>query len=254
MEYTLNTRSLAVQILLVLVTMGAVQGCTIQNGTRYVGGDLKTVTSVSPESCGFLCLSTEGCTGYTFDSLTLKCVLKSGFIKVEKDLNSFSGIITGQCVFDDGFEYPMFTKLPIDYPNTETKEQCCYRCSTNLKCAGFTFFKSGPKKGNCELKYATSNQFPSPNMVSGVLSPASCTFSEGVNFSGFDLKKVTNVASKAACCATCRSTASCTAFSYIYSGAGSKTCTLKTSSVNRVQNSAAVSAIATGMSCFQQAV
>lgn len=255
MEYSRNMRTVAMwTILFILATVGTIQGCTFQDGVRYVGGDLKTVTAVSRESCGLLCLSTEGCSGYTFYPSSKNCALKFSFEKVESDVKALSGIVTGQCDFEDNYEFPLFTSLSGLYEGVPTKEECCRWCSQNVKCAGFTFFKSGTKKGNCELKYATSNRVPSPNMVSGVLSVKTCIFEEGVDFRGFDQKTVTNVTNKTDCCASCRSTTNCTAFSYVYSGAGMKTCVLKTNSVNRVSNVDAVSAVSKGVTCSQQSL
>lgn len=226
--------------------------CTVENGVAFIGGpsfDLQVLNSVaSAAACCLDCRRVDGCIGYTFFSATFQCVMKHTLGGSTPNLGASSGVSTGVCAFDNGFEYPLFDMSTIGY--IESKEMCCYWCTATIKCAGYTYFKSGPNAKECRMKYATDNAIPSPNMVSGSSIGGSCKFSEGIDFRGFDLTTVPKVPSKQDCCNKCNTTAKCTAFTYISSGPGARNCILKSSGVNRISNPNAVSATVSGLSCI----
>ena len=69
-----------------------------REGVDYPGNDIKKYTDVegnaySGEACGYFCMLNENCKGFTFNSETKECTLKSKMVNAKADKKMMSGII-----------------------------------------------------------------------------------------------------------------------------------------------------------------
>lgn len=243
---------LTVSMCFFLLQNAGVRACNFEKNIGFVGADIKDIPDVNgPSACCLECRAVLGCSMYTyFNSGPQKnhCILKAAVDTVVNDTTATSGVSTGQCNFDYGYEYLQFTQYSVSFlPN---HQMCCHFCAQMTKCVAFTYFKSGPLQGDCNMKFAINNKLPAFNAVSVTTSAGTCAYEAGFNYVGPEISTLAKILKKEDCCKACQKTPKCVAASYITSGPKANTCTLKSSIQNRSVNKDAVSGNGAKSLCF----
>lgn len=220
----------------------AVQGCNFEENISFEGLVLEERSGISgPAACCLDCRKFEGCSAYKYIRTGVKsntCILLGLVDSLKNDSTATSGIATGQCNFEQGIDLPLFTKSVVT--GVANHEMCCYHCAQTMKCTAFTFYKAGPLRSECHLKYAVNNKLPAANVVTVSAPGGVCAYETGFSYEGFEMS-TSVVATKELCCSACKSNSKCVSASFVTSGPKAKTCTLKSGQQNRITNINAVS-------------
>ncbi|GLD94205.1 hypothetical protein PINS_up002816 [Pythium insidiosum] len=213
----------------------------MDEGVDYLGNDLKDMAAGNAGECCKLCQDTPGCNAFTFSNW------KGGYcwLKTRAGIVVPNAGAVSSSLQDLSKATHQFTPLEVsyNYPGNDITEvaadaadKCYDLCLNDEKCHAFTF-----KDGKCALKTrkpSKSELVSDKSVASGIVYKCK-NLEANVDFEGDDLRKEF-AQSPESCCAICRQTEGCKAFSW--SDFKSGTCWLKSGSGKIVAKGGVVSA------------
>ncbi|TMW55999.1 hypothetical protein Poli38472_008647 [Pythium oligandrum] len=208
----------------------------LDGGVDYLGNDIKNEPASSVDECCALCHGTPGCNAFTFTNWSGgRCWLKSraGVIvslpgAVSSSLHDISKC-THQCSPQEiGYDYP---GNAVESKSAQSADQCCDLCQQNTNCHAYTW--AGDNGGICYLKSRkeANVELKSSRDITSAVVYKCRNLQPNVDFQGQDLTHEP-ARSPEECCAICKQTKGCAAFSWSDCKAG--TCWLKSDSTNAI--------------------
>ncbi|OQR92440.1 hypothetical protein ACHHYP_03709 [Achlya hypogyna] len=191
-----------------------------QSNTDYPGNDIKSTLQASASNCCDDCAATQGCKLYVWTGTNGgTCYLKYAAgapATVNGAQSAFtSPLNVGTC--GAVLANTDFTDQDIANVPGSTPAQCCTACLNNYACNAWSL-----SNNICWLKSGSNNQHPAAGVTSSTVNKCSAP-QTNTDFYGNDLTN-TPAAAATSCCAICRNTSGCTAYSW-YQGV----CYLKSS-------------------------
>ncbi|KAJ0392760.1 hypothetical protein P43SY_007285 [Pythium insidiosum] len=239
-----------------------------QDGVELLGKDLKVVRAFEySKECCDICRFEPGCVGVTWhpDSPGSVCVLKATIEGTRPYRDGRGGHVVLEGSAPPTTPAPTTQPTPvdptkcanvqenIDLPGNDlanakaaTVGDCCKLCSETHKCVAYTW--SRYNGGTCFMKhtksarpvYSSPSADGSPYLVSGEVYRCQA-LQKDVDFPGEDMANAPGLRAED-CCAKCRKTDGCAAFSW--SGYNGGTCWLKRRAAAGVAKQGVVSAVA----------
>lgn len=220
----------------------------LDEGVDYLGNDIKDVESASIGDCCEKCHTTPGCNAFTYTAWKGgRCFMKSraGLVvpnsyAVSSSLEDISKCTHQNTPLEVGYVYP---GNDIKSVQAEAADDCYEHCHNSDECNAFTW--SSENDGSCALKTRKTPSAEYKQSDAGMFTYASAivykcqNLKTNVDFEGDDIGNQL-ARSPEACCAICKQTDGCKAFSWSDFKTG--TCWLKSGTGKIVDKSGVVSA------------
>ncbi|OQR95823.1 cysteine protease family C01A [Thraustotheca clavata] len=202
----------------------------VRSDTDYSGYDLSSSPG-QPADCCSKCSSTSGCVAYSWYQGT--CYLKSGVGSAVSKAGVISSVLKSSNQCQQAEQNTDYSSGNDIVTIQSSQGDCCALCLQNNDCNAYSWYV-----GYCSLKRGRSNVTQKSGVVSSRVYRCGA-LERGVDYAGNDISQVAGAAPED-CCAICRQTSGCGAFSWNNYNGG--TCYLKSSKGATSSNSGVVSA------------
>ncbi|OQS05690.1 carbohydrate-binding protein, partial [Thraustotheca clavata] len=210
------------------------QGCTnYQQNVDYYGNDIKSTQRASPNDCCSDCSATPGCKLYVWNNANGgTCWLKNAQGPASSQPGAYSASIpssTGSC----GAVIPNtdFTGQDVGNVPGSTPAQCCAACLSSKACNAYSIWNN-----ICWLKSGSNAPHAATGVTAATVNKCSALQSN-VDYAGNDIANAPS-ADASGCCALCRNTNGCKAFSW-----SQGVCYFKSAQGSSVNKAGVVSAV-----------
>ncbi|TMW65405.1 hypothetical protein Poli38472_008047 [Pythium oligandrum] len=190
--------------------------CTLENGIDYIDNDIGNKPSADAGGCCDICRGTQNCVAFSWSAGT--CYLKRAKGSTVQKAGVVSSLVLANpppvttCTLENNVDY-----IGNDIGNKPSADAggCCDICRGTQNCVAFSW--SNQNGGTCYLKNAKTQTASKSGVISSTIAanpPApTCTLENYVDYVGNDIGSALSK-DPAQCCAICKSTSGCKAFSW----------------------------------------